>query len=315
MRHTKYTQNEGGFVFTEEGYNPSAGFTGHVGRCPGMPAGVELHSDWYFRKTNFDVIAELPVTTVDWTITEQGVATQALSDDLFPPHLILTNAAADNDSTELQRTAADATGEIIDFTAPGRDVYFETMVRFRDANNDASTVEQLNWFVGYASTDTTVIDGATDFVGFLSQDLGDDANQDIDFVSADAGATDGLLVDGKLQATTWDSDITTSGISAADTAAGRVLRRNAKHLGPNDWIKLAFMVQPGVDIGTTNEGVAYCWINDEHAATVNLADQVPNQNLCTTIAFQNGVGVAKIMDVAYILEGVRYKTAAGVIVA
>ncbi|KKL11501.1 hypothetical protein LCGC14_2545190 [marine sediment metagenome] len=275
-----------------------------VSRFAGMPAGIQLNSDWYLQHMRFDEDSKIPTNAVNWTITEQGAATQAISSDLFPPHLILTNAAADNDSQELQWTAGDGSGEWASLTVPGRPHYFEIMMRVADANQDADTIEQVEWFVGFAVTDTTVLDGTTDYIGFVNQDLDDDSGQDIDFTCADAGTT---LLDGLTPvATGWDTDITTSGISAANTAAGRVLRRAARHVGPNDWFKLAFLVEPGADVGTTNEGTAYVYVNDVCTNIVNLADQVPDQELALTIAFQNGEAVAKILHIAYITVAAKY---------
>jgi hypothetical protein len=152
--------------------------------------------------------------------------------------------------------------------------------------------------VGLAVTDPTLLAGATDFIGFLKLDLTDDATADIDFVCADDGTT---LVSGIRQATGWKSNLTASGVSAANTTAGRLARRNAKELGPNDWIKLAFLVIPGSNIESTNDGVAYWFVNDVLGGSVSLAGQVPDTELCISIALRNGVNVAKNLHIKHIL--------------
>lgn len=272
---------------------------GLVSRWAGLPLGIQLPSDFFVQHLQFYRAADLPVTGTSWTITEQGVATQALSDDLFPPHVILTNAALDNDSQELQWTAADASGEYIDLT-DGRRHYFEFMVRFRDANNDDDTVEQLDFFVGFCVTDTTVIDGATDFIGFVKQDLDTDALQRIQVVSADAGGAAGALVDGFTAPTSWTT--LNPGAVTPDTTAGR---RAARILGPNEWIKLGLLIQPNA---TGAQGNAFAFINGRPVSGPhNLAGEIPDQNLCLTLGFQNGEAVAKIMDVASILVAAEYE--------
>ena len=283
---------------TQEGRDSSA-----LSRFAGMPVGIQALSDWHVQRLGFQVVADLPVTTVSWTITATGVGSVALSDDLFPPHLIITEAAADNDSQELQWTAADGSGEWIDLTTD-RACYFETMVRFRDAGNVDAAVEQMEFFVGLAVTDTTVIDGATDFVGFRKRDLDDDADQSIDFVCADAGGAAGALVDGLVQATGWTT------LNPVETQA---TDRAARVLGANQWIKLAFLIEPHA-AGT--QGDAFCWVNDEPIPgnPINLAGQVPNENICLTIAHQNGEAVAKIMDVAYVILAQSYRDDDGVLI-
>lgn len=268
---------------------------GSVSRFAGMPLGTQLFSDWHVTYMPFTKNADLPDETNDWTATETGAGgTRALSDDLSPPHLIITCDALDNDSVEMQFTAANGGGEFIDCTTD-RPVYFETMIRFRDANNDADTVQQNDWFVGLAVTDTTVIDGATDFVGFVKVDGTTSA---IQLVCGDAGGGAGALVDQSATNTGWT--VTSPTGTAATDRAARVL-------GANQWIKLAFLLEPHTSGAA---GDLFAWINDEPvpaAGPVNVAGFVPDENICITLAIQNGEAVAKIMDVAYVLTAQSYR--------
>ena len=274
----------------------------NIGRFAGMPVGIQLYSDWKLQYINFDTAASLPVNATSWTITATGAGALTTSDDLFPGHLIVTNAAADNDSQEAQWTAADGTGEWIDLTTD-RPCYFETMIRFRDAGNVLAAVSQVDWFVGLCNTDTTIIDGATDFVGFTKRDITDDATSNIYFVCGDAGGGAGALVDQLATATGW----TANGVNTS-AATDRSLRR----LGANQWIKLAMLIEPQA-LGTT--GFAYCWINDAPIAAnpINLTGFIPDENICLSFGVQNGEGVIKIMDVAYFILAQSYRNNAGVL--
>ena len=273
-------------------YNkPSGRFTG---RFPNMPMGVQLLSDWVVHKFNFFRVADLPVTTVGWTITATGAGAATLTDDVFPPGVNLTNAAADNDSLELQFTATDGTGE---FLNPPTDcpIYFEIMLSLNDANGDDSSVEQADVFVGLCTTDTTVIDGATDFIGFLKRDLTDDSTGRINFVCGDAGGAAGALVDQFVSATGWVA-LNPDAIATSGTDAAAALHRAQKVLGAGELIKLAFLLEP---TGDGANGRAWAWVNDALTSNspMDVTGFVPNEALCVTVAVQNGEAVAKVLTV------------------
>lgn len=99
----------------------------------------------------------------DWTVTETGVATQALT-DIAGGALLVTNAAADNDSSESQLV-----GESF-LLASGKKCWFKARLKVSDAT-------QSDFIVGLVITDTTAIDGVTDGVYFLK----DDGDTNIDF--------------------------------------------------------------------------------------------------------------------------------------
>lgn len=262
--------------------------TGRASRYPGMPAGIQLFSQWNVHYHPFIAERDIPVDATSWTITVTGTTPAAsLSDDLAPPHLILTNSAADNDSWEGQYTDADSAGEYIDPT--GQDFYFETNIRLSDENDDDDTVEQVDWFVGLCVTDTTVIDGATDFIGFVKRDVSADATGSIDFVSADAGGTSGALVDGSQNATGWVALNPAS--ATTNTQAGH---REERIMGPNEWLHLAFYCD-------VSEAAAHVYVNHAHEGSFDLTGQVPDQNLCVSIAVQNGEAVAKVLEMEHFL--------------
>lgn len=265
-------------------------------KYPGMPAGAALNSEWLMQELTFHEELDMFEDAINdaWTTTVTGSTPVAtISDDVVPGHMIITLSGSDNDSWESQHTAAEGTGEAYSFNVTGQDIFYEIMLRFTDTNSDESTVEQVDWFVGFCNTDTTVIDGATDFIGFSHQDLDSDALSRITFVSADGGSTSGSLVDGHLSATNW----TTLNDSAVvpDTQAGH---RANRVLAADEWIRLAFYFDQG-------NSCAHVYVNGTYELTADLTDQIPDENLCLTVAVQNGVGVAKIVNIAYLRAGVR----------
>lgn len=111
-------------------------------------------------------------TAADWTVTEVGVATQALTDG-DGGRLLVTNAAADDDSSFNQKV-----GESYLFET-GKKLWFDCLFQVSDAT-------QSDVVIGLQITDTTPLD-VTDGVFFLK---------------ADGAATVDLLVEKNNTATT-----------------------------------------------------------------------------------------------------------------
>lgn len=245
---------------------------GGVAPYAGLPmSAVELHSKfscWFWRPIHSD---DLPGATdgpgAEFAVTTTGTTPAiSLSDDLVPGRWIITNSAGDNDSYEGQYTGANGVGEEFNL-ASGKKRYFETSLMLTDGNNDADTVEQVDWFFGYCILDTDVIDGATDFIGFHSAD----GSGDINFVAGKDAGTSGLLVDDIVQST---------GVTLGAADAG------------STFTKLAFLAD-----GTET---VYVWANDVHVATVTSTTELPDdENMCLTMAFQNGEAVAKIAHITH----------------
>lgn len=99
----------------------------------------------------------------DWTVTSVGVSTEALADE-DGGVLLLTNAAADDDSVFL-----DKVGESF-LMASGKKVWFEARLKVSDAT-------QSDWVAGLQITDTTPL-AVTDGIYFRK----DDGDANIDFV-------------------------------------------------------------------------------------------------------------------------------------
>jgi len=94
----------------------------------------------------------------DWVVTETDAnATQAIAADEVGGALLLTNTAADNDIVQLQSAE-----EWFKLTA-GKRAWFKARFKVSDAT-------QSDLFVGFATTDTSIIAGTTDAVGFRKAD-------------------------------------------------------------------------------------------------------------------------------------------------
>lgn len=207
-----------------------------------LPIGQEID---YFIYWN-DFLFDQDYAAADWTITTTeagaGNASEALATDEKGGALLITNDDADNDSDELQQKQ-----ETWSLTS-GKRCWYATRMKVSDAT-------QSDFFVGLAITDTTIIDGTTDLVGFRK----DDGDANIDVVT-------------EKDSTETETD---SGQDAAD----------------DTYVKLGFYY----------DGVSKVefYIDDAKVAThtTNLPD---NENLCITIALQNGEAAAKTMTVDYI---------------
>lgn len=98
----------------------------------------------------------------DWTVTNVGSATEALSSAHGPGGvLLMTNAAADNDVCNFQRAV-----ESFKFTA-GKKMWFAWRGKILDAGTD---VTQSDVHVGLIITDTDLAGGITDGVYFTKAD-------------------------------------------------------------------------------------------------------------------------------------------------
>ena len=181
------------FVFNE---HPGGTTVTYISPYAGLPvSAVELLSKYHV----YDLMARLDTDTIpgaaeapgdSWTVTATGASTLTVSDDLTPPRLIATPAAADNDSVEAQLTAATGVGE--DFNlASGKKRYFECQFVLTDANDDAATVQQAEIFLGFAITSATVLDGNTDFIGFNKAD----GTGLVSFVAGKNAGAAGALID------------------------------------------------------------------------------------------------------------------------
>lgn len=120
--------------------------------------GLPDPTEWHVYFNDFDTYV-----AGDWTVTAVGAGTQALT-DIDGGGLLLTNAAADNDSIELQKV-----GESF-LLAAGKRAFFKARLKVSDAT-------QSDFLIGLAVTDTT-LQGAVSGAGvtdgiFFNKDDGD----------------------------------------------------------------------------------------------------------------------------------------------
>ena len=239
----------------------------------GMPVGIETAAKYLVQDFKFLHANDIPGAAahpgLGWTVTEVGAGGAiTLSADLVPPRLIVTTDAADNDSQEAQFTAANAAGEMFALRT-GKKLYFRCQFSLSDAANLITTVQQADLFLGLAITDTTVIAGNTDFIGFHKAD----GSGLINFV---AGKNSTLLT---------DQIVTSTGVTLVAADAG---------VAEADLHTFEFLA-----LGTT-EVLVYA--DGVHVASVGSSTQLPDdENLCPTIALQNGEAVVKVMNLTQLL--------------
>ena len=105
-----------------------------------------------------DFLVSSDYAAADWVVTETTAgATQALVADELNGAVIFTSEANDDDVVQIQ------SAEMFAKLSAGKQVWFETKLKISDAT-------QMDLFVGLASTDTSIIAGTTDAVGFRKLD-------------------------------------------------------------------------------------------------------------------------------------------------
>lgn len=176
----------------------------------------------------------------DWTITETGNATQALTDAAYGV-LLITNAAGIDDSSEAQSVAEVA------LPTAGKNIYYEIKVQISDAT-------ESDMLVGLAVTDTETIDGVTNGIYFKK----DDGDTALDFETTS----------GSVSST--DSNIHTI-VAATDLKLGfKVTGTGLVEYYVNDVLKGSFTT----NIPTTELALIYAIQNGEAVAKTMAIDYI-----------------------------------------
>lgn len=256
----------------------------------GLPVGIELFSRYIIQRNDFMAAGDLPATGTNWTIT--GTCTPALSDDTYPQYARFTEGAGtDNALVGLQWTDTGGAGEIFKLRS-GKKLYFETAFRVGDTDGDAASVTQTEVFAGLCITDTTIIAGATDFIGFTKRDVTDDSTNMLYFVAGKNASTSGALVDQVKVATGLTLDAAGEAATVGGAEGGAIYR-------------VAFLVD-----GTTN---AYIWVGEgtyasgampalQYVGSNTDTTQMPDdEQLCLSFEVKNGEAQAKTLDLFYYL--------------
>ena len=185
-------------------------------------------------------------TAADWTVTEVGIATQALADE-DGGVLLITNAAADDDSSFQQKL-----GESFKFES-GKKLYFEARFKVSDAT-------QSDFVMGLQITDTTPLD-VTDGVFFQK----DDGDANLDFhVEKDNAATSASAI------ATVANDTYLIVAFEYDGASKIIYSVNGANIGssvttnmPDDEeLTISFGIQNGEAVAKTMS-VDYIWVSKE----------------------------------------------------
>jgi len=174
----------------------------------------------------------------DWTVTEVGVATQALRDG-DGGLLLITNAAVDNDSSFQQKV-----GESFMLEA-GKKAWFKTRFKVSDAT-------ESDIAIGLQVTDTTPL-AATDGVWFRKDD--GDANIDAivqkdDTTGKNTQTAVGTLVDNTFIELAWYYDGAGYVEFYVDKVKKATLDASSTYL-PDTELTVSFGIQNGVAISTT----------------------------------------------------------------
>jgi hypothetical protein len=282
-----------------------------VGTLPdgaGLPISyADLTSRGHLYTNHFTRTADLDLTN-DWTVWESAAgATQAISDDNACSFLRLTNTTTDNDICGVQFTGAGGAGEFFRLRA-NKKRYFKVRFRAGDSDADASSVEQMQIFMGFQITAGAVTDlvnegtACTDFLGFYKGD----------------SETALLFVSGKNNAVTTAGTLSTNaantiapistGLDLASTDA--VDSNGAAGLqddgGSGEFHTLSFLIRPTSTVTTAD---VFIWIDETHYISRQIdTDVCDDENLCLTLATScNEVGgTAHVLDIANVMFWSEY---------
>jgi len=204
----------------------------------GLPLGNDARMTRYFN----DFLVAQDYAAADWTVTETGVATQALEGDEDNGALLITNAASDNDSSESQGT------EETWVIASGRKAGFAIKYKV----SGTTTIDSI---VGLCITDTALIDGLSDGVYFRQVDASADltlvAEKDstetiltgITTIVADTYVEVGFNYDGNSTITAF--------IRTTDTDKWRKVGVITTNLPDNENLAISYALQNGSAVATT----------------------------------------------------------------
>ena len=199
----------------------------------------------------------------NWLATLTGsTPTAVIADDEPGGVLHITTSASDNDSAELQLN-----GESFKVAA-GKDITFVARLKFTAA---AAPLTSIDWFMGLATTDTTVMDGVTEAIGFGSYE----------------SATPGLLNAGSANINFFCGNTMTDWTTVAAYTTGD----STVDYVDDTYVTLGFRV-------VSNTTVKF-YVNG--AFVGRSATNIPNGDAVTpTICIQNNAAAAKQMQVDYV---------------
>jgi hypothetical protein len=173
--------------------------------------------------------------------------------------LTISTNDADDDSMELQHN-----GEVW-APAAGKDIVFKVRMKLTAA---ASPLTTIDWFVGLATTDTAVLDGTTERIGFGSNGL-------------NAGGADIYTV--------------------IEDASSETLTDSTKDYVDDTFVTLAFRC---VQLSSTEGFVKYYvdgeLVDTRHETSGSNANFPFDDNMTLTLCIQNNAAAVKTMEIDYI---------------
>ena len=275
---------------------------GSLGRFPGLPTGIQLEADWYYRAWCFgnrsdaqdfvdnDLAPDSTMDGLEWeqdNIVGTG-ATISIDVNGFPPHMLITTPATDTRGQQMQHSVG--TRELFDFSIM-REAYIYGIFRLSDANDNAATLTQSQFAFGLGPIDTTVLAGIDDYIGFYKGDASAVINAVCD---DDSAALSSYPVRRVVQ------DLSVGGPSGV-SMAGR-------------WFGLGMKIE--VPSQSNNQGLMHTFY-DAHLESVTqrlpthrgsaALVEVPDQPITPTIAFAAGEATAKRLSIAKLIVAGRYR--------
>lgn len=229
----------------------------------------------------------------DWQHTQLTGSTVTIVRNTFPAYMQIATSATSGQGQQLQ--ASVGTRTMFD-TSLCEDMMFSATVRFTDASNDAATVEQSRWFMGFSAVDTSILTAVDDYIGFAK---------------ADGTGVVQLVADATSGAPDTGASTATNLISLSPTAPGHNL--------VNKWV--TFTLQARNLNRTAGTGVVHAFIdyhrstsgsvqpNPTYVGSIDLSvnTDVPGAVMCPSIAFVTGEAVAKNLQIAKVQVAAKYE--------
>jgi hypothetical protein len=279
--------------------------SGSVSKFPGLPVGLSTFSrckatvfEFEERFSQEALVSNPAAPAVGdgtmWRSTAFASAgTLSFVRNTSPPYFRMATPGVDGQGAQFQCQGGTANNStVIDLSVLKR-AWIEMIVRFSDAsNNETTTLQQSEWFIGFQVIDTNIFSTCLDFVGLHKPDA-----SAIVSIAADDDSVASMSAAGHRTAA-----LDLSKFSLDRNGTGAV----------NEWVKLGVMI----DMAGTDQALAYCFaengaprnvIQSPHKATAQLGANVPNAAMCPTFGFKTGEAVAKNFDVAMIHYGYEYR--------
>ena len=275
---------------------------GSLARFPGAPVEVAGHADWRITSLDFgrrrDVLdfvnSDMAPTPgadgLEWEsdVIVGGTTTLAavVSSD---PHLRITTPATDTQGIQFQGSVG---GRTLYDPSVLEEFFMYARIRFADASDNAATISQMRFGMGFAPVDTTIFTAVDDALALHKAD----GSSLLRLVSDDDSVD---LASYTQQATVQD-------LSVGSRSGG---------VAANIWLGIGIHAVVGSQ--SNNAGILHAYYDVHRASSVQRRDpthkvsmemvEVPDQALAPFIAFAAGEAVAKQLHISKIVLGAKYR--------